>query len=445
MKEKKKYICGECGYETVKWMGCCPNCGSWNTLIEVTEAPQSSVKSIITSKGTHAVSIKNIDEGETVRIPTGISEFDRVLGGGVVTGSTVLIGGDPGIGKSTLLMQAASSLMQRGQVLYVSGEESRAQLKIRARRCGISDDLLILTETNVEVIESEVDRLKPKFLVVDSIQTMVSSEIPNATGSVTQIRGTTTVLTRIAKQNSCAVFIVGHVTKEGAIAGPRMLEHMVDTVLYFEGDRHDSLRLLRSVKNRFGSTNEIGIFEMQQAGMVEVKNTASLFVSGGNDIGCAIACIMEGNRPITVEVQSLLANSAFTNARRVSTGLDISRLILLLAVLERRAGLRINDKDVYVNSVGGIRLNDRGSDLALALSVASSALERPLPDSCIAIGEISLTGEIRPTDRMLNRIQECIRLGYSEAIVPYSSQLQSISDIKLHSVRYLKDAIGILK
>ena len=322
MKEKKKYVCGECGYETVKWMGCCPNCESWNTLVEVTESPKLSGRSTISSNGVHAVSLKNIDESETIRIPTGIGELDRVLGGGVVTGSTVLIGGDPGIGKSTLLIQAASNLMQRGQVLYVSGEESRAQLKIRARRCGINDELLILTETNVEAIECEVERLKPRFLVVDSIQTMVSSEIPNATGSVTQIRGTTTVLTRIAKQNSCAIFIVGHVTKEGAIAGPRMLEHMVDTVLYFEGDRHDSLRLLRAVKNRFGSTNEIGIFEMQQTGMVEVENTASLFVSGGNDEGCSVTCVMEGNRPILVEVQSLLSGSPFANPRRVAAGVD---------------------------------------------------------------------------------------------------------------------------
>ena len=445
MKEKKKYVCGECGYETVKWMGCCPNCESWNTLVEVTESPKLSGRSTISSNGAHAVSLKNIDESETIRIPTGIGELDRVLGGGVVTGSTVLIGGDPGIGKSTLLIQAASNLMQRGQVLYVSGEESRAQLKIRACRCGINDELLILIETNVEAIECEVERLKPRFLIVDSIQTMVSSEIPNATGSVTQIRGTTTVLTRIAKQNSCAIFIVGHVTKEGAIAGPRMLEHMVDTVLYFEGDRHDSLRLLRAVKNRFGSTNEIGIFEMQQTGMVEVENTASLFVSGGNDEGCSVTCVMEGNRPILVEVQSLLSGSPFANPRRVAAGVDTSRLMLLLAVLERRAGVRLSDKDVYINAVGGIRIDDRGADLALALAVAGSALGKAMPFGCIAIGEISLTGEIRAADRMLNRIQECIRLGYSEAIVPYSSSLNAVTGISLHSVKYLRDAIAFLQ
>lgn len=442
MKEKKKYVCGECGYETVKWMGCCPNCESWNTLVEVTALPTFTSFNKTTL---HAVNINKIDEGETIRFPTGIGEFDRVLGGGVVAGSTVLIGGDPGIGKSTLLLQAASNLLKLGQVLYVSGEESMAQIKIRATRCGIDGNLLVLSETNVEAIELEVERLKPKFLVIDSIQTMVSGELSNATGSITQIRTTTTTLTRIAKQNSCAIFIVGHVTKEGAIAGPRMLEHMVDTVLYFEGDRHDSLRLLRAVKNRFGSTNEIGIFEMQQSGMVEVDNTSSLFVSGGNDEGCSITCIMEGNRPILVEVQSLLASSAFANPRRVAIGMDTSRLILLLAVLERRAGIRLNDKDVYANAVGGIRLDERGSDLALALALAGSVLGKSMPAGCVAIGEISLTGEIRPADRMLNRLQECVRLGYSEAIVPYFSSASTIKNLKLHTVKYLKDAISVLR
>lgn len=443
MKEKKVFVCGECGYETVKWLGCCPACGSWNTLIEISE-PSVTAKSSISAKGARAESLKNIDEGGTTRVPTGIGEFDRVLGGGVVAGSVILVGGDPGIGKSTLLMQAASKLMRYGTVLYVSGEESRAQLKIRAKRCRINDEMLILTETNIESIENEVERVKPAFLVVDSIQTMVSPELSNTTGSVAQIRSTTTTLTRIAKQNACAVFIVGHVTKEGAIAGPRMLEHMVDTVLYFEGDRHDSLRLLRAVKNRFGSTNEIGIFEMLQTGMAEVENTTELFVSGSNDEGCAVTCIMEGNRPIPVEVQSLLVPSAFANARRVAAGMDTSRLILLLAVLERRAGVRVSNKDVYANAVGGIRLDERAADLALALSIAGSALERRLPDGCVAIGEISLTGEIRPADRMLNRVQECIRLGYTEAIVPYSASLKAVSGIKLHIVRYLRDAIAVL-
>ena len=439
MKEKTKFVCGECGYETIKWMGFCPACGSYNTLVEaVAVAPAKGGQR--TLGGSRAVSLASVTETDTVRIPTGIGEFDRVLGGGVVSGSTVLVGGDPGIGKSTLLIQAASNLMKHGTVLYISGEESKAQLKLRASRCGVDADLLIMTETGIDAIEAEVERLKPKFLVIDSIQTMVSPELSNATGSVTQIREATTALTRIAKQNSCAVFIVGHVTKEGAIAGPRMLEHMVDTVLYFEGDRHDSLRLLRAVKNRFGSTNEIGIFEMRQDGLAEVENTAGLFVTGGNDIGCAVTCIMEGNRPILVEVQSLLNTTNFANPRRVAAGMDTNRLMLLIAVLERRGGLRINDKDVYTNAVGGIRIDDRGADLAIAMAVAGSVFDRPLPESTVVIGEISLTGEIRTVDRLHDRVQECARLGYTNAIVPRSTRLKKIDGINIIPVKYLRDA-----
>ena len=444
MKEKTKYVCGECGYETVKWMGCCPMCNSWNTLYEVTTAPQSKGRNESRSNS-HAVSLGSVDEAETVRVPTGIGELDRVLGGGVVSGSTILIGGDPGIGKSTLLLQAAGLLMAHGTVLYVSGEESKAQLKIRATRCNVPPELLIMTETSIDAIESEVDKLQPRFLIIDSIQTMINRDLTNATGSVTQIKEVTTTLTRIAKQNACAVFIVGHVTKEGSLAGPRMLEHMVDTVLYFEGDRHDSLRLLRAVKNRFGSTNEIGIFEMRREGMMEVENSSGLFVSGGNDIGCAITCIMEGNRPILVELQSLLNTSNFANARRMATGMDTGRLILLLAVLERRAGVRVSDKDVYTNAVGGIRIDERGADLALTLAIAGSVFDKALPENSVVIGEISLTGEIRSVDRLHNRVQECARLGYTEAIVPYSKSLKDGMDgMKLHFVRYLKDALRFL-
>ncbi len=442
MKEKTKFVCGECGYETVKWLGCCPSCGSWNTLEEVSApAPSKSGGSGRTlGGGSRAVNLASVTETDSIRISTGISEFDRVLGGGVVAGSTILVGGDPGIGKSTLLIQAASNLLKNGAVLYVSGEESKAQLKLRASRCGVSGELLIMTETSIDAIEAEVERLKPKFLVIDSIQTMISPELSNATGSVTQIREATTSLTRIAKSNNCAVFIVGHVTKEGAIAGPRMLEHMVDTVLYFEGDRHDSLRLLRAVKNRFGSTNEIGIFEMRQEGLAEVENTAGLFVTGGNDTGCAVTCIMEGNRPILVEVQSLLNPTAFSNPRRVAAGMDTNRLMLLIAVLERRGGLRIGDKDVYTNAVGGIRIDDRGADLAIAMAVAGSVFDRPLPESTVVIGELSLTGEIRSVDRLYNRVQECARLGYQNAVVPASAKLRGAEGINLIKVKYLRDA-----
>ena len=438
-KEKTKFVCGECGYETGKWLGCCPGCGGWNTLVEVKSvAPSKQHRSAV--GGSRSVSLASVDLSETERISTGISEFDRVLGGGIVAGSTVLVGGDPGIGKSTLLMQMAGNLIDKGTAIYISGEESKAQLKLRAARCGVDDRLLVMSETSVEAIEDEVERLKPAFLIVDSIQTMLNVELSNATGSVTQIRESTTVLTRIAKNYACAVFIVGHVTKEGSLAGPRMLEHMVDTVLYFEGDRHDSLRLLRAVKNRFGSTNEIGIFEMRQEGLCEVENTASLFVTGGNDTGCAVTCIMEGNRPILVEVQSLLNPSPFANPRRVSTGMDTSRLMLLIAVLERRGGLRISDKDVYTNAVGGIRIDDRGADLATALAVAGSVFDRALPNGTVVIGEISLTGEIRTVDRIYNRVAECARLGYKNAIVPKGARLDGIKDINLIKVKYLRDA-----
>ncbi|MBO6062000.1 MAG: DNA repair protein RadA, partial [Clostridia bacterium] len=369
-KEKTKFVCGECGHETAKWFGKCPNCGSWNTLVEtaVTEPPKRAAM----SAGPGAVRLSSVESSEAARASTGIGEFDRVLGGGVVAGSVVLIGGDPGIGKSTLLMQAAGNLLKNAPVLYVSGEESKAQLKLRAERCGVPGELLVMTETSVSAIESEVERVKPAFLIIDSIQTMVATEVASAAGSVTQIREVTAALTRIAKISGCAVFIVGHVTKEGAIAGPRMLEHMVDTVLYFEGDRHDAFRLLRAVKNRFGSTNEIGIFEMRGDGMAEVSDPSEMFLSGRNDTGCAVSCIMEGNRPILVEVQSLLASSVYANPRRMVAGMDNNRLMLLLAVLERRAGVRTGEKDVYTNAVGGIRVDDRGADLAVALAVAGS-------------------------------------------------------------------------
>lgn len=439
MKDKTKFVCGECGHESVKWLGCCPGCGSWNTMVEMQTVPARS-GARKSGGASRAVELGSVSENETKRVKTGIGELDRVLGGGVVAGSTVLVGGDPGIGKSTLLMQAASNLMQHGQLIYISGEESKAQLKLRASRCGVNSAMLVMTETAIDAIEAEVERLNPKFMIIDSIQTMVNPSLSNATGSVTQIREATAALTAIAKEKDCAVFIVGHVTKEGAIAGPRMLEHMVDTVLYFEGDRHDSLRLLRAVKNRFGSTNEIGIFEMRQEGICEVKNTAELFVTGGNDTGCCVACIMEGNRPILVEVQSLLNPSAFSNPRRVAAGMDTSRLMLLLAVLERRGGIRISDKDVYTNAVGGIRVDDRGADLAAALAVAGSVFDRSLPESTVAIGELSLTGEIRPVDRLLARVQECARLGYKNAIVPHSSQLDCAEGINLIKVKYLRDA-----
>ena len=442
-KDKTKFICGECGYETGKWFGRCPSCGSWNTLVEtaVTEAPKRSAM----SAGHGAVRLSAVEGRDAARTKTGIGELDRVLGGGIVAGSVILIGGDPGIGKSTLLMQAASNLIENAPVLYVSGEESKAQLKLRAERCGVSGELLVMTETSVSAIENEVERTKPAFLIIDSIQTMVCTEIASAAGSVTQIREVTSALTRIAKVNGCAVFIVGHVTKEGAIAGPRLLEHMVDTVLYFEGDRHDAFRLLRAVKNRFGSTNEIGIFEMRGDGMAEVSDPSNMFLSGNNDTGCAVTCVMEGNRPIMVEVQSLLASTVYANPRRMAAGMDNNRLMLLLAVLERRAGIRTGEKDVYTNVVGGIRVDDRGADLAVVLAVAGSIFDKRLPERTAVIGEVSLTGEIRPVDRMMNRAAECARRGYVRIIAPYSKTLKGMEGVELTTVRNIRDALNVLE
>ena len=438
-KEKTKFVCGECGHETAKWFGKCPSCGSWNTLVEmtVTEAPKRSAM----SAGSGAVKLSSVEGKDAERTRTGIGELDRVLGGGIVAGSVILIGGDPGIGKSTLLMQAASNLLASYQVLYVSGEESKAQLKLRAERCGVSGELLVMTETSISAIENEVERTKPSFLIIDSIQTMVCTEVASAAGSITQIREVTAALTRIAKVNGCAVFIVGHVTKEGAIAGPRLLEHMVDTVLYFEGDRHDAFRLLRAVKNRFGSTNEIGIFEMRGDGMAEVSDPSEMFLSGTNDTGCAVTCIMEGNRPILVEIQSLLASTVYANPRRMAAGMDGNRLMLLLAVLERRAGIRTGEKDVYTNVVGGIRVDDRGADLAVVLAVAGSVFDKRLPERTAVIGEVSLTGEIRPVDRMLNRVNECVRRGFTRIIAPFFAGSKTLQGAEIVTVRNIRGSL----
>ncbi len=438
-KDRTKFVCGECGYECGKWMGRCPSCGSWNTLVET--AVLEPVGGRTLSTGSHAVTLASVEERDADRISTGIAELDRVLGGGIVAGSTVLIGGDPGIGKSTLLMQAAGNLVSSGPVLYVSGEESKPQLKLRASRCGVDGNLLVMTETGMAAIEAEAERIKPIALIIDSIQTMVNAEVTSAAGSVTQIREATAVLARIAKVQGCAVFIVGHVTKDGSIAGPRILEHMVDTVLYFEGDRHDSFRILRSIKNRFGSTNEIGIFEMCGDGMAEVSDPSHLFVSGSSSTGCCVTCIMEGNRPIIVEIQSLLTSTIFSNPRRMAAGMDNNRLMLLLAVLERRAGVRISDKDVYTNAVGGIRVDDRGADLAILLAVVGSALDRRLPERTAVIGEVSLTGEIRSVSRLSARMGEFVRRGYTRIIVPHSAGLNGVKGVEAIPIRSIKEAI----
>ena len=353
------FFCGECGYESTKWLGKCPACGSWNTMLE--QKKISSAPSINSLAYARAIPLADVATTASGRVSSGIGELDRVLGGGIVPGSVTLLGGDPGIGKSTLLMQTAAKLTKQGTVLYVTGEESAPQLKLRAERLGVGGDMLILAENDLSAIESEVDRVKPACIMIDSIQTMYSAECSGTNGSTSQIREATSLITRMAKRTGAATFIVGHVTKDGAIAGPRILEHMVDTVLYFEGDRQDSFRLLRSVKNRFGSTDEIGVFEMRSTGMAEISDPSTLFITGAELPGCAVTCAMEGTRPMMVEVQALLSTSPFSNPRRMAAGLDNNRLVLLLAVLEKKAGLRFYDKDVYTNVVGGIRLDARAT------------------------------------------------------------------------------------
>ena len=436
------FFCGECGYESSKWLGKCPACGSWNTMLE--QKKVSSVPSINNLAYAHAIPLADVTTTASGRVSSGIGELDRVLGGGIVPGSVTLLGGDPGIGKSTLLMQTAAELTKQGTVLYVTGEESASQLKLRAERLGVGGDMLILAENDLSAIESEVDRVKPAYVMIDSIQTMYSADCSGTNGSISQIREATSLITRMAKRTGAATFIVGHVTKDGAIAGPRILEHMVDTVLYFEGDRQDSFRLLRSVKNRFGSTDEIGVFEMRSTGMAEISDPSTLFITGTDLPGCAVTCAMEGTRPMMVEVQALLSTSPFSNPRRMAAGLDNNRLVLLLAVLEKKAGLRFYDKDVYTNVVGGIRLDERAGDLAVAMCIAGAGADIALPPRTAILGELSLTGEVRPVNRLDKRIQECARLGFSHIVVPNSDTLPKVDGLNYTRVKNIREALCIL-
>ena len=429
------YVCGECGYESGKWLGHCPACSAWNTMVAFTPSPISSSASSAVGAKASGVLLSNIKSETVPRILTGIGELDRVLGGGIVLGSCILLGGDPGIGKSTLLMQAAGNIASTCKVLYVSGEESAAQLKLRADRLHVTADMMILSDTLLTDIDTQIESYKPDILIVDSIQTIYNPDIASTAGSVTQIRECTARFMRYAKAYGISVFIVGHVTKEGALAGPRMLEHMVDTVLYFEGDRHDSLRLLRAVKNRFGSTNEIGVFEMRDVGMAQITDPSELFLSGSRLPGCAVTCVMEGTRPMLAEVQALLVRSQFANPRRFATGLDTGRLGLLLAVLEKKTSLSLSDMDIYANVVGG--------DLAVVLCVASAISGKPLPKSTAVIGEVSLTGELRRVSRTDKRISECERLGYKRIIVPFDDYPKS-GDIQLLKVKTIAEAAALV-
>lgn len=424
-KKKSSFVCQNCGYKSAKYLGRCPNCGEWSSFVEEVEVQEVKNQRVsMTGERSKPLKLDEVELFDTPRIETDLDEFNRVLGGGVVPGSLVLIGGDPGIGKSTLLLQVSTQLASRGRVLYVSGEESAQQIKLRAERLGdIDRDFYLYAETNMQSIRAEVERLKPNFLIIDSIQTIMTPEIQSTQGSVSQVREVTGELMQIAKTNDIATFIVGHVTKEGQLAGPRMLEHMVDTVLYFEGERNNTFRILRAVKNRFGSTNEIGIFEMQGHGLVEVTNPSEVFLEERleGSTGSAIVCALEGTRPILVEIQALTTPTMFGNAKRTTSGLDFNRASLIMAVLEKRTGLLMQNQDAYLKSAGGVKLDEPAIDLAVAVAVASSYKELPTDARECFIGEIGLTGEIRRVTRIEQRLNEAAKLGFKKVYAPKNS------------------------
>lgn len=423
-KAKSVYICSSCGYESAKWYGCCPSCNEWNTMTEQIKAPIAN-KTFSQSVRSYSSSVKKLGEiscDSEVRYTTGMRELDRVLGGGIVKGSLMLLSGDPGIGKSTLLLQICQHLGQNLNILYVSGEESAHQIKLRADRLGVdSENLSLLCETDVQIVTEYMRSEKPDLVIIDSIQTMNLTELSSSLGSVAQVRECTNCLMQAAKSLDIPTIIVGHVNKDGNIAGPKVLEHIVDAVLYFEGERHLSFRILRAVKNRYGSTNEIGVFEMNDNGLSEVENPSQMLIAGRprNTSGSCVACIMEGTRPILAEVQALVSPSGFGNPRRMCNGFDYNRLAMLIAVLEKRAGYFFNNADVYINAVGGLKLDEPASDLSVALALISSLKDEPIKDNVIAFGEIGLGGEIRSIGNCEQRIKEVSRLGFERCIIPY--------------------------
>ena len=447
-KVKTKYICQQCGYESAKWWGICPECNSGGSMVEEAYTQKETARAKKQSSHLQkSVDLKSVEGTEADRFTTHISEFDRVLGGGIVRGSLVLIGGDPGIGKSTLLLQLAHHISKEKKVLYISGEESAQQIKLRASRLFSGDmNMLILAETNLDTIEGEILAVMPDVVVIDSVQTVSSPELTSLPGSVSQVREATGRLMNIAKANNISCFLVGHVTKEGAIAGPRVLEHLVDTVLYFEGERFNTYRMIRAVKNRFGSTNELGVFEMTDKGLIEVSNPSKILLSEHSvgAPGTAIVCTMEGTRPMLVEIQALVAPTTFAVPRRTATGIDFNRLNMLLAVLERRAGLRIQSQDVYVNLTGGIKIYEPSLDLGIACAVTSSFSNREIKNNVAFFGEIGLTGEIRSVSFGEKRINEALKLGFEEVIVPYSTakDLKNINSIKITGVKDVKMALA---
>lgn len=449
-RTKTVFYCTSCGNETPKWQGRCPSCGQWNTMQEHVEksVPVGKAKSVPIGINRAAQRLVEIDTNREIRFSTGVGELDRVLGGGAVTGSLVLVGGAPGIGKSTLLLQICSSLCLQRKVLYVSGEESEKQIKLRAQRIGSTpSDLYILSETRLSDILAAVENLKPDILIADSIQTLYNEENDSTPGSVSQVKDCTMALMQLSKVQGITVFVVGHINKDGAIAGPKVLEHMVDCVLYFEGDANSSYRLLRAAKNRFGSTNEIGVFEMGDAGLIEVPNPSQMLLEGrpDNASGTCVACVMEGTRPVLAEVQALVTKTPFNVPRRTSDGFDFNRAALLLAVAEKRAGLKLNIFDAYINVIGGLQLDEPGADLPVLLAVASSYRDQPIPADLVAIGEIGLTGEIRSVSHMNQRLSEVVRLGFKKCIIPQKAteKLEIPKELKVYYVRNIREAIEI--
>lgn len=453
--KKSVFFCQNCGHEEAKWLGQCPACGEWNTFVEeridtgmakgTGGVPRSVRESV---RRADVVPITDVTADDDVRCRTGIRELDRVLGGGIVPGSLVLVGGDPGIGKSTLLLQACQKLAGEKKILYISGEESQAQIKLRANRMGeFTPRLLLLCETNLEIIRGVIEKEKPELVVIDSIQTMYSEEISSAPGSVSQVRESTNLFMQLAKGLCISIFIVGHVTKEGTVAGPRVLEHMVDTVLYFEGDRHASYRILRAVKNRFGSTNEIGVFEMGQTGLAEVDNPSEYMLSGRPEhaSGSVVACSMEGTRPILIEIQALVCHSNFGMPRRTAAGTDYNRVNLLMAVLEKRLGMALGSSDAYVNIAGGIRMNEPAIDLGIVMALVSSYRNRPIDEKMIVFGEVGLSGEVRAVNMPEQRVAEAKKLGFETCVLPEVclKMVKGIQGIKLIGVKTIADAVGI--
>lgn len=450
-KVKNMFYCKECGYESAKWVGQCPGCKEWNTFVEEPVAVKKTTSAVSRDRRMQVepTKLSNVSCDKDDRISTNIGELDRVLGGGIVIGSLVLVGGDPGIGKSTLLLQMCKELATKGHnVLYISGEESLKQIKMRASRLDYNEgELLLLSETNLDLIEETIKKIKPEIVIIDSIQTMFREDIGSAPGSVSQVRETTNSLMQIGKGMGISIFIVGHVTKEGVVAGPRVLEHMVDTVLYFEGDNNASYRILRAVKNRFGSTNEIGVFEMRNIGLVEVSNPSEYMLQGRpeGESGSIVTCAMEGTRPIMVEVQALLSQTNFNIPRRTAAGTDFNRFNLLLAVVEKRLGLQLASCDAYINVAGGIRINEPSMDMAIILAVISSYKNRPLDAKTIAFGEVGLTGEVRSVSQAEQRVIEAKKMGYEVCILPQvNKEVLNIQGIKLVGIKTLRELLQFL-